>query len=155
MTYQKNNERREAIWNYFKDYFDMAGVCPSMRECGDVIGASKSAVKHYIMGFERDGKMKIVKRKVYFTNEDGTIIEPRKGHSEKVSKQKAEAGRAGAEALKRLAIETGVERFTAGMGRDEATIRMNIERIVAKAEKNGTLYHPRPKLVVLIGEKVG
>lgn len=154
MTYQKNNERREAIWNYFKDYFDMAGRCPTMQECGDVIGASKSAVKHYIMGFEREGKMKIVKRKVYFTNADGTIIEP-KGQGEKFSKQKSEAGRAGAEALKKRSIETGISRFNPGLAKDASKIEANIEAIVKRAEENNTLYRPRPVFVVLKGEQVG
>lgn len=154
MTYRKNDERRDAIWNYFKDYYEMTGRCPTMQECGDVIGATKSAVKHYIVGFEREGKMKIVKRKVYFTNPDGTILKP-KGHSEKVSKQKAEAGRAGAEALKKRSLETGISRFNPGLAKDARKIEANINRIVENAEKNGTLYRPRPVFVVLVGEKVG
>ncbi len=70
-------------------------------------------------------------------------------------RQRYEQGVAGAEALKKLSLEKGVERFTAGMGADEATIKENIERIVENAIKKGTYFHPRPNYVVPIGQKVG
>lgn len=152
MTYQRNDERREAIWQYFKDYHEMSGRCPTMQECGDVIGASKSAVKHYILGFEREGKMKIIKRRVYLLDDNGNVIDKRKSLNQKVRRQQ---GVAGAEALKKLSLEKGVERFTAGMGADEASIQRNIERIVENAIKKGTYFHPRPNYVVPIGQKVG
>lgn len=152
MTIIRNDKRREEIWQYFKDYHEMAGRCPTMQECGDVIGIRREAVRHYILGFQRENKMRLINRRVYFTNPDGSIIEAKKQNAKK---KRSTAGKAGAEALKRIAIEKGVERFTAGMGADEDRIKANIERIVNRAAENGTLYHPRPNYVVLVGQKAG
>jgi hypothetical protein len=74
---------------------------------------------------------------------------------EETNRLKSEAGKAGAEALKRLAFETGKQRFTPGMGADANKIAANIENIVRRAQENGTLYHPRPNYVVPVGQKVG
>ena len=150
----KDKAIQNKVLKYFREYYAEHHRTPSLRVCGEALGVNHMRVNYYVEKLEREGKLVRNNQKIYLAR-NFKMIDPRKGHNAAANEKKANAGHAGAAALKRIAAEKGVERFTAGMGKDEATIKMNIERIVAKAEQNGTLYHPRPVYVVLVGEKVG
>ena len=150
----KDGTMKNKVLAYFREYYAEHRRTPSLRVCGEALGVNHMRVSYYVEKLEREGKLVRNKQKIYLAR-NFKMIDPRKGHNAAANEKKSYAGQAGAAALKRIAAEKGVQRFTAGMGKDEDTIKKNIEAIVAKAEKNGTLYHPRPNYVVLVGEKVG
>ena len=67
--------------------------------------------------------------------------------------KKSQAGVAGAEALKRLAFEKGMQRFQVGLAKDSEAIQKRIDAIVANAEGTGTSY--RKNFVYCQGVKRG
>lgn len=145
---------KDKVLAYFRDYYAEHHRTPSLRVCGDALGINHMKVAYYVEKLEREGNLVRNNRKIYLAR-NFKMIDNRKGHNAAANEKKSYAGMAGAEALKRRSLETGISRFNPGLAKDAKTIEMNIARIVKRAEENGTLYHPRPKLVVLIGEKVG
>jgi DNA-binding transcriptional regulator YhcF (GntR family) len=150
----KDKAMQNKVLAYFREYYAEHHRTPSLRVCGEALGVNHMRVSYYVEILEREGKLVRNKQKIYLAR-NFKMIDQRKRHNAAANAKKANAGRAGAAALKRIAEQKGVERFTAGMGRDEATIKKNIERIVQRAFENGTAHHPRPVYVVLVGEKVG
>lgn len=145
---------KNRVLEFYRKYYEEHRKTPSLRVAGDALEINFMTVKYYLVKLEEVGLIVFKNRKVYLAR-NGKVIETRKAHNEKANQQKAEAGRAGAEALKKRSLETGISRFNPGLARDAKRIEANIERIVQRAFENGTAHHPRPKMVVLIGEKVG
>lgn len=142
------------VLEFYRKYYEEHRKTPSLRVAGGALEINFMTVKYYLVKLEEVGLIVFKNRKVYLAR-NGKVIDQRKAHNEMANQQKAEAGRAGAEALKKRSLETGISRFNPGLAIDAKKIEANIERIVQRAFENGTAYHPRPKLVVLIGEKVG
>ncbi|MBN8654850.1 MAG: hypothetical protein J0M11_03870 [Anaerolineae bacterium] len=144
MKGKRNDALRDAVLEYFREYHKATNHMPTMQDCADVLGVTRQIVKHYVNGFERQGIMKIVSRRVYFCNGQGEVTDQRKISSAETNAKKAEAGKKVAKMLR-----TGTSRKGAG------TIAERIEAIVNRAKQEGSIYYSRPQVVVLNGEKVG
>ena len=136
----------------FEFYKSLKGQQVFFRDAGARLGVSHMTVRDHVVNLIHKGLMVREGKKLFVVG----MPRPRRNYNKvDENRKKAEAGKAGAEALKRQAFETGVERFTPGSGMDAKLIKERIEAIVKKAEAKGTLHHPRPVFVVLVGEKVG
>lgn len=145
---------KNKVLAFYRKYYAEHHKTPTLRVCAEALGISHMTVAHHVEMIVRDGNLVRNNRKLYLAR-NFKMIDVRRGHSEETNRQKSEAGKAGAEALKKRALETGISRFNPGLAKDASKIEANINRIVENAEKNGTLYRPRPVFVVLVGEKVG
>ncbi|TXH10089.1 MAG: hypothetical protein E6R03_15840 [Hyphomicrobiaceae bacterium] len=145
---------KKKVLAFYREYYAEHHKTPTLRACAEALGISHMTVAHHVEMICRDGDFMRNNRRIYLAK-NHKMIDARKNHSDETNRQKAEAGRAGAEALKKRALETGISRFNTGLAKDASKIEANINRIVENAEKNGTLYRPRPVFVVLVGEKVG
>jgi hypothetical protein len=157
MTFKKNLERRELIWKFYQEFHEKNGHCPTFQACADALGLTRPIVKHYIDTLAREGKVKIITRRVYMVGDDGKVIDQRKAHNEATYEKKARAGRAGAAKLRRAAEEQGISPSALARipAKDDAKIEKRIQNIVARAKEDGSYCHPRPVYVVLVGQKTG
>lgn len=145
---------KKKVLAFYREYYAEHHKTPTLRACAEALGIAHMTVAHHVEMICRDGDFVRNNRRIYLAK-NHKMIDARKNHSDETNRQKAEAGRAGAEALKKRSLETGISRFNPGLARDASKIEANIERIAKRAEENGTLYRPRPKVVVLIGQKAG
>lgn len=156
MTFQVNHERRKAVLDFYKQYFEEHGHTPSMQQCAKALDVHRAVVKHYVSVFEREGLMRVISRRVYLVL-NGKVIDQRKAHNESTYQKKARAGREGAKRLREAAERNGISpsAFARIPAKDDEKIEERMALIVEKAKQNGTYCHPRPKVVYLIGQKAG
>lgn len=156
----KRQVSEEQVFEYFMKFIK-AGNFPTVAFAARRFSVREDTIRQKVRGLVKDGRLVKFKNKYYLPGDPRLA----KAKAEKTGNKKilspealkkmSAAGVAGAEALKRRAFETGIARFNPGLAKDAKKIQANIERIVQKAEANGTLHHPRPVFVVLVGEKVG
>lgn len=149
----KKTITEKDVLNFYREHLPSAGQI-TLREAAEKLGVSHMTVRDHVVNLCLKGLMTRRGHKLYVTV-GGLLLDQRGMATEETNLKKSVAGKAGAEALKRRSLETGISRFNPGLAKDAKKIEANIERIVRKAEANDTLHHPRPVYVVLVGEKVG
>lgn len=147
----------EQVYEYFLKFLN-AGNFPSVAFAARRFGVSVDTIRVKVRRLVSEGKLVKYKFNYYLPGDKRLEFKNapkiKRVLSPEARKKMSTAGTAGAEALKRYAFENGKERFVVGSNRGEEELQ-NIEAVARKAEAAGTLNHPRPVYVVLMGEKVG
>lgn len=144
-----------VVYDYYQKELGK-GNQPTLRKAAVALGVSHATVREYVLVLCARGEMVRRGHKLYLVK-DGVVLDQRKAHNEETNLKKQRAGKAGAERLRARAKGLGVmpSALSRMPANDDREIEARIEKIVEKAKKNGTYCHPRPKYVVLIGQKAG
>lgn len=148
---------------------------PGIGYLARMFGVTRDTMRSKLRSLEAEGKIFREKGQIYLTGETVPAPKPKArvfstNTLEETNRRKAaggmkgaqgmkhrsfpKSGMPGAERLKQISQETGVDRWTPGMSTSEGALQARIEKIVREADAKGTLYHQRPVYVVLVGEKV-
>lgn len=134
---------KKKVLAFYREYFAEHRKTPTLRVCAEALGISHMTVAHHVEMICRDGNLVRNNRKLYLAK-NHKMINVRKNYHVETNQKKAEAGKKVAEMLRSGTSRKGAK-----------TIAQRIEDIVNRAKEEGTIYYPRPKVVVLIGQKQG